>query len=252
VSIAVQNASAELMIYVPSPRASRFNVPLLASVALHVVALLVFAGTSVRLVAPPTAPIRVTIIDPAPPPPLGNAAAPVAAVVIPQPAPQPHPVARPRPRIARQPHPIADTAATTEPAPSIDETARGPSDSNGVVDGAPGGSVGGQPGGSVGGHGDQVWRADEVASPPIAIAKPMPNYPPLARARGIEGLVVLEAIVDRSGQIEPDGVKVLQSVAQLDEAAISAFRQWRFKPGRDQHGEPVRVVLEVPIRFHLR
>ncbi len=248
----MQTASAELMIYVPSPRASRFNVPLLASVALHAVALLVFAGTSVRLVAPPTAPIRVTVIDPAPPPPLGNAAAPIAAVAIPQPAPQLHSVARPRPRIARQPRPVPDTTTTTSPPASTDETTRVTGESTGVVDGAPGGSVGGQPGGSVGGHGDQVWRADEVASPPIAIAKPMPNYPPLARARGIEGLVVLEAIVDRSGQIEPDGVKVLQSVAQLDEAAISAFRQWRFKPGRDQHGEPVRVVLQVPIRFQLR
>jgi protein TonB len=62
--------------------------------------------------------------------------------------------------------------------------------------------------------------------------------------------VVLEAIVDREGRIETE-VKVLKSVAMLDKAAIEALRQWRFTPGRDANGQPVRVILEVPIRFVL-
>jgi outer membrane biosynthesis protein TonB len=38
----------------------------------------------------------------------------------------------------------------------------------------------------------------------------------------------------------------------LDDAAVAAFRQWRFHAGRDDRGEPVRVVVQVPIRFRLR
>jgi protein TonB len=45
---------------------------------------------------------------------------------------------------------------------------------------------------------------------------------------------------------------VLKSVAPLDAAAIAAVRQWRFRPARDADGRPVRVIMEVPVRFVLR
>jgi protein TonB len=79
----------------------------------------------------------------------------------------------------------------------------------------------------------------------------MPVYPPFARARGQEGVVLLRAIVDREGRIE-DGVTVVQSSPTFDDAAVAAFRRWRFQPGRDESGTAVRVILEVPIRFQLR
>ncbi len=79
----------------------------------------------------------------------------------------------------------------------------------------------------------------------------LPDYPPRARARRIEGQVMLEVILDREGRIEDD-VRVLRSIPELDDAAIAAVRQWRFRPARDAAGQPVRVRMDVPIQFVLR
>jgi protein TonB len=254
VSVTVEIVSGDRF-FVEPPAAGRFGAPLLMSVALHVVVLLVLAGISIRLVPPERPPIVVTIREPAAlPPPLGEpAAAAVAPLAMPQPVVQPQPVVpKPRPKIARKPPPASAPAAVPEPATVIAGVDGGSSAAPGVAGGVLGGVVGGQVGGTVGGRGDRLWRGDEVAAQPEVVSRAMPIYPPLARARGIEGLVVIEAVIDRNGQIEPDGVKVLQSVPLLNEAALVAVLRWRFKPGRDEHGEPVRVVLQVPIRFQLR
>ena len=114
-----------------------------------------------------------------------------------------------------------------------------------------GGVKGGFPGGVIGGLGTDPIPIDQVARPPVLMSRVVPEYPQLARLQGIEGLVRLEAILDREGRVEED-IKVLSSIPPLDEAAIKALRQWRFQPARDHVGQPVRVILEVPIRFVLR
>jgi protein TonB len=86
----------------------------------------------------------------------------------------------------------------------------------------------------------------------VLIGREVPNYPVEARRREVEGVVLLEAIVDREGRVEPESVKVLESVALLDSAAVEAVKRWRFRPGRDRSGATVRVILEIPIRFALR
>lgn len=124
----------------------------------------------------------------------------------------------------------------------------------GTVGGIPGGVVGGVQGGVVGGviggSGSGPLPVSQVATPPQVLSRVLPEYPRRARRQGIEGLVVLEAILDQDGKIEEE-ITVLQSVPLLDEAAITALRQWRFTPARDQHGRAVRVILAVPIRFVL-
>src|SRR5262249_41122369 len=92
--------------------------------------------------------------------------------------------------------------------------------------------------------------AARAARPPVVTERTLPVYPQIARARGIEGQVVLSAVVGRDGAIEND-VTVVRSMPGLDEAAVTALRHWRFTPGRDADGRAVRVLLEVPIRFHL-
>jgi protein TonB len=81
---------------------------------------------------------------------------------------------------------------------------------------------------------------------PEAIQKIPPVYPEAARQSGLEGTVMLQALVGRDGLVRE--VRVTQSVAGLDEAAIEAVRQWWFKPARSK-GEPVAVWVAVPIRF---
>lgn len=120
--------------------------------------------------------------------------------------------------------------------------------SGGVAGGVPDGQVGGL----IGGRDDSVLRLDQVASPPRIVARITPKYPPLARARGLEGVVVLEAVVDRQGHVESNGLHVVQSHDPFDHAAVDAFQRWRFEPARDAKGEPVRVLVRQAIRFELR
>jgi periplasmic protein TonB len=101
------------------------------------------------------------------------------------------------------------------------------------------------------GSGSGVFGAAQVAHPPVLISRVMPLYPAKARAHGLDGEVVLRAIIARDGRVEKD-IVVAQSSAMFDQPAIDALRQWRFEPGRDHGGNPVRVMLEVPIRFQLR
>ncbi|MBY0275409.1 energy transducer TonB, partial [Candidatus Binatia bacterium] len=91
----------------------------------------------------------------------------------------------------------------------------------------------------------------KAAVAPTIAHRVVPHYPETARMRGIEGQVVIEAVIARDGTVEP-GVKIIQSIPALDEAAIEAFRQWRFTPGRDASGKPLRVILQAPVRFVLR
>lgn len=117
--------------------------------------------------------------------------------------------------------------------------------------GSAGSGSGGQGGGSGGGIGAGLQAYATVEHPPVPISRVLPSYPSNARSQGVEGEVVLRAIVDQNGAVERD-VVVVESVPLLDQAAIEALRQWHFEPGRDAADRAVRVVIEVPLRFRLR
>lgn len=98
---------------------------------------------------------------------------------------------------------------------------------------------------------DAPLPISQTSEPPVLIAQIAPSYPERARMLGIQGLVRLEAVLNREGRVEQD-IKVLESIPLLDEAASAALRQWRFKPARGRSGRPVRVIVEVPFRFALK
>ena len=75
-----------------------------------------------------------------------------------------------------------------------------------------------------------------------------PEYPPLAVQAQIQGVVILEAVVDRQGPVED--VRVLRSIPLLDGAAVTAVRQWRYSPLL-LNGKPERFVLTVTVSFSL-
>src|ERR1700674_1534332 len=78
-----------------------------------------------------------------------------------------------------------------------------------------------------------------------------PVYPEEALRAGLEGLVVLEAIVDEHGSVDHD-IKVVRRLGHgFDEAAVAAVRQWRFRPA-PRDGEPIKVRRLFPILFQLQ
>ena len=77
-----------------------------------------------------------------------------------------------------------------------------------------------------------------------------PVYPELARRRGEQGRVLVRVSVGADGAPLSVGIGQSSGHASLDQAALSAVRQWRFVPAT-QAGRPVPAAAEVPIQFHL-
>ena len=84
--------------------------------------------------------------------------------------------------------------------------------------------------------------------PPAKIHDVQPDYPAVAKAANVQGVVVLEVVVDGSGAVRE--TRVLQSIPLLDKAAMDAVRQWRFQPTL-LNGQPVPVSMTVTINFTL-
>ena len=92
-------------------------------------------------------------------------------------------------------------------------------------------------------------RISDLVRAPTKIVDVRPVYPALARQAKVEGTVILEAILDRSGRI--DGLKVVRSVPLLDAAAIDAVHQWRYTP-TVLNGQPVAVLMTITVHFTLQ
>ena len=229
---------------------SKPGVPLLLSmsaqltlVAAVVVPVLFFTG------ALPEVPTMMAFVADAPAPP-------------PPPPPPPPPAARAA--TPAQEHQVpAPGAAPIEPPSTIQ--AERPNDEGEI--GVPGGVEGGVPGGVIGGVvGGLV--SDIAPPPPPAPAPPRapvrvggqiqapaltrrvePVYPDLAVSARIRGVVILEAIVDKDGRVVE--VKVLRTASKLlDDAAITAVRQWQYRP-LVLNGLPEPFVLTVVLTFDL-
>lgn len=82
--------------------------------------------------------------------------------------------------------------------------------------------------------------------PPVRVAYVAPDYPALARAAGVGGIVVLDCTIDRDGHVVD--VRVLSGHPLLNEAATSAVRQWRYRPTL-LNGVAVPVLMTVTVRF---
>jgi protein TonB len=87
-------------------------------------------------------------------------------------------------------------------------------------------------------------------SGPAPLSKVDPAYPPDLVRDGIEGTVVLYAVVNVDGSVS--NVKVLNSVNErLDANAEKALMRWRFQPGT-KNGKPVGVEMTVRIPFRAK
>jgi TonB family protein len=88
-----------------------------------------------------------------------------------------------------------------------------------------------------------------TVQPVIILSKPNPTYSDEARKLGLEGEVLVEVIFLASGQVQV--IRVTNGLGHgLDEAAVRAAQQIRFKPAV-QDGKPVDFPAAVHIEFQL-
>jgi len=94
-----------------------------------------------------------------------------------------------------------------------------------------------------------TFRVGGGITAPTLIRKVEPEYSEEARAAKFQGTVLLYAEVDPSGKAT--NIKVARSLGLgLDEKAIEAVRQWKFKPGM-KGDTPVTVAVTIEVNFRL-
>lgn len=87
-----------------------------------------------------------------------------------------------------------------------------------------------------------VFRVGESIKPPTR--KGVPRMPEAASAAGVQGVVIVEVVVDENGAVTQP--RILRSIPLLDDAALEAVREWRFEPTIvDGRAVPVRMTLTV-------
>jgi protein TonB len=182
------------------------------------------------------------------------------------PAPPPPPVSRPAPaKPVAQTVPAPSTSAFVAPVEAPKTIEPEPAGPEYLDEGVPGGVEGGVPGGIVGGVLGGLPEPPPPPPPPAPPRGPVrvggqiqaptlihrvePYYPPTAVDARLQGVVILEAIVDRDGSVAE--VKVLRSVNPLlDREAVLAVKQWRYSP-LVLNGLRERFVLTVMLSFSI-
>lgn len=117
-----------------------------------------------------------------------------------------------------------------------------------------GGGVGSGSGGGVGpgtggGYGGGVYHVGGGVSNPVLIYAPDPEFSDEARRAKYQGICVLSLIVDSQG--DPQRIHVIRPLGMgLDEKAIEAVRQYKFKPAIFK-GKPVPVEINIEVNFRI-
>jgi TonB family protein len=140
-----------------------------------------------------------------------------------------------------------------DPLGKLGPASNGPGSGGGIGSGK-GGGVGSGTGGGVGpgeggGIGGGPFRVGGGVTAPLVLHKVEPEYSEEARKAKYQGTVLLYIEVDPSGRAT--NIKVQRSLGLgLDEKAIEAVKQWKFKPGY-KDGKPVTVAATIEVNFRL-
>ncbi|HEX8172803.1 MAG TPA: energy transducer TonB [Thermoanaerobaculia bacterium] len=119
----------------------------------------------------------------------------------------------------------------------------------GTVGGVIGGQLGGQVGGQIGGQPDAPVRVGGNVKAPTIKRRVDPMYTDIARRARLQGFVIIEAVIDRQGNVTD--ARIIKGLGMgLDETALNALRQWKFSPGT-LNGQPVPVYYNLTINFQL-
>ena len=188
-----------------------------------------------------------TFVVPSAPPALGTRTAKPATKLSP-------PIAVPQTPVV-VPETVPDTVADSSSNIAYDTNST-TSEADGSSPGVPWGVPGGDPNSDQGVEGGLPAASDAPKTitpdmqPPVLLKKVEPPYPKAALLMKIQGVVILQAVINRSGLIEE---LTLQRSANplLDEAAMQAVKQWIYRPAT-LDGRPVKVYFTVTVNFHIQ
>lgn len=92
--------------------------------------------------------------------------------------------------------------------------------------------------------GGNVARPEKISAPPPAYTEP-------ARKARLQGVVIVEAIIDTQGNVAD--ARILRGMPLgLDRAALDAVEKWKFKPATTLEGKPVKVYYTLTVDFKLQ
>lgn len=105
--------------------------------------------------------------------------------------------------------------------------------------------------GPVAGEGEsQPIRFTVGMTKPEPIRQIQPRYTENARRAGVQGAVILEAVIDEQGNVTD--VRVLRGLPMgLDREAVSAVQQWKFKPAT-MASKPIKVYFNLTVNFTIQ
>ena len=250
----------------------------LLSGVIHILVLGWITTLSVAIPAPRQKLLKVALIQPATPLPVGEpqgkrGEAPAPPVKKParpvrprqqpqvkktQPKPKPKRTPKPAQPVAEKPRPAvaalplekiaADLQAEDGGSGSVGD--RGLTDPNAIASSGLEGPIAGNGVRAGGGQGSGRGRGGTTAQPNYYV-NPTPPYPRIARRLGAQGVVTLRVFVLKDGSVGQAAVLRSSGFRMLDDSALRTVRSaWRFLPAR-RDGLAIESWVEIPIKFVL-
>ena len=97
--------------------------------------------------------------------------------------------------------------------------------------------------------GNEVYAEGLVEERPALLSAPAPVYPPLLKQAGIQGRVILPAVIDTTGRVEPASVRIMKSShPAFDQPTKDWVLKALFRPAR-LHGRGVRVSIHLVVDY---
>ena len=94
-----------------------------------------------------------------------------------------------------------------------------------------------------------AWSDATVDEPPRPVREIVPRYPEALRAAGVEGEVVAMFVIDTTGRVRRESLRVIStSHEQFASAVMATLRNARFAPGR-VNGRAVPTLVQRSFRF---
>lgn len=96
--------------------------------------------------------------------------------------------------------------------------------------------------------GGKIGKVSQKSSGELPVKEVIPEYPTLALQKNVQGRVALSAIITTDGSLRD--VRVVGSPSILDNAALSAVKEWRYQ-GHYDNGGPVEVETQIFVDFSI-